>query len=95
MKLKYLVVMALLLSAASACSDDDSEGMDDPCLNACNKLSVCGTGVACSGVTLGVSDCTSRCQRRQAAGAANCIIQVPNCVEIDKLQSCAAGMPCS
>jgi hypothetical protein len=94
LKPKHFVVLALLLVGANACSDDD-QGMDDPCLNACNKLAVCGTGVACGGVTLETSTCTSICQERKAVGAANCVIGVTRCSEIDKLQACAAKMPCS
>ena len=95
MKWKHLVLLGFLLGAANACSDDDGEGMDDACLNACNKLSVCGQGVNCGGVTIPVSRCADLCRQRQATGAANCVIQVPRCSDTDKLSTCAAGMPCS
>lgn len=93
MKAKHFVVMALLLLGANACSDDD-EQMDDPCQNACAKLAACGTGVACDGVTLETGRCIEVCRQGQALGAANCVIQVPQCSQIDKLQNCAAQMPC-
>ena len=94
LKAKHWVVLAFLLASANACSDDD-QGMGDPCQNACGKLSACGTGVICGGVTIPPSTCVSNCQRRQAVSAANCVIQVPACTELDKLQNCAAQMPCS
>jgi hypothetical protein len=94
LKAKHLVVLALLLLGANACSDDD-QAMGDPCQDACGKLSACGTGVACGGVTLETTTCASVCRERQAVGAANCVIGVPRCSEIDKLQACAAKMPCS
>jgi hypothetical protein len=95
MKLKYFVLLALLLSGMNACSDDDDGAMNDPCQNACSKLGACGTGVVCDGVTISAGTCTSNCKKRQAVSAANCIIQVPRCLEIDQLQTCAAQMPCS
>jgi hypothetical protein len=94
MKLKYGVLLALLLSGISACSDDDG-AMNDPCQNACSKLNACGTGVACGGVTIPTSTCASNCKRREAFSAADCIIQVPSCQDINDLQTCASGMPCS
>jgi hypothetical protein len=93
MKLKYFVLLALLLSGMSACSDDDQE-MNDPCQNACSKLNACGTGVACRGVTIPTSTCASSCKKSQAVSAANCIIEVPSCQDINELQTCATGIPC-
>jgi hypothetical protein len=94
MKLKYCVLLALLLSGMSACSDDDDGAVNDPCQNACSKLNACGTGVACSGVTLPTNTCVSNCKKSRAESAANCIIQVPSCREIEKLQNCASQIPC-
>jgi hypothetical protein len=94
LKAKHLLVLAWLLWGANACSDDD-QGMGDPCQGACGKLSACGTGVACGGMTLEPSTCASVCRQRQAVGAANCVLGVTRCSDIDKLQACAAKMPCS
>jgi hypothetical protein len=92
-KIKLVVLLAMLFLGANACSDDSE--MDDPCMNACNKLAGCGMEVVCGGGELTVSQCSSICRQRQAVSPANCIISVPSCAETDKLQTCAAGMPCN
>jgi hypothetical protein len=93
MKSRHIVLVALLVLAVNACSDDD-EGGADPCEAACSKLSYCGMGVNCGGVELEGSPCISACQQRQAHGAARCVIDVPRCSETEALATCAAQMPC-
>ena len=83
------------VSRRNACSDDD-EGMDDPCMNACNKLSVCGMGVQLRRRDEStVSQCTSFCQAAAGLQPRELHHSGPTLRRDRQASTCAAGMPCS
>jgi len=93
MRIRHGILGLLLIAAASACSDDDAQ-QPDACDQACSKLDVCSMQVPCGGVELPHRDCVSACQKRNAQGAANCVLQVQGC-DIGKMASCRSQMPCN